>query len=126
MNKVYVVYEFYNNCEDYEENYTELKVIKVFDSKEKALAFIKDYIPEGIMTKEQAIKSAESSWSVMPEDEKEYYADAEDYMWDDLTFVKGIDYPEDATDGSKYIFVRKGNWGENPEYHIYFKEWEVE
>lgn len=126
MSKVYVVYEFYDNGESYEYNYTETKVLKIFDSKEKALTFINDYIPNGIMTKEQAIKLAEPSWSAMPENEKVFYANTEDYMWDDLTFIKGIDYLKDTTDGSKYIFVRKGNWGENPEYHIYFKEWEVE
>lgn len=127
MSKVYVVYEFYNNCEAYEDNFTETKTLKVFDSKEKALEFIKNYIPDGVIpTKEEAMKVAYDAWEKLNDVEKEYYENSVDYMYEHCTFVKGIDYPEETTDGSKYVFVRNGNLFEDPEYHVYFKEWEVE
>lgn len=124
MNKVYVVYEFYNNCESYEDNFTKTETLKVFDSEEKALTFIKEYVPDKFITEEEAKKLAAKEWPT--DDPQEICCDADEYMWDNYNFIKGIEYPENSTDGSKWIYAHMGNFNEDPEFHIYFKEWEVE
>ncbi|MBP3826252.1 MAG: hypothetical protein ILA11_11045 [Butyrivibrio sp.] len=124
MSKVYVVYVFYNNCESYEDNFTETRTLKVFDSKEKALTFIKEYVPDKFITEEEAKELAAKEWPA--HEAMEFCCNADEYMWDNYNFIKGIEYPENSTDGSKWIYAHMGIFNEDPEFHIYFKEWEVE
>lgn len=125
MGKVYVVYEFYNNGESYEDNYTETRTLKVFDSKLKALNFIDKYCPENYMTKQEAETHSNQKWEEVKTDRehKEYYDNAKNYMFEIYRYIKSV---ENKPDGSKIILCHNGPCCTEPIFRIYFEAWEVE
>lgn len=125
MSKVYVVYEFYNNGESYEDNYTETKVLKVFDSKVKALTFIEYYCPESYMTEQEANTSAKEKWEEVKKDPslEAYYENYRGYMHETYRYIRSVEYKRD---GSKTFLCYCGPYCTEPSFRIYFEEWEVE
>lgn len=125
MSKVYVVYQFYNNGESYEDNYIETKVLKVFDSKLKALNFIDNYCPEGYMTKQEATIQSKEKWEEVKKypSAEDYYENARGYMNEAYRYIKDV---ENKPDGSKTLLCHDGPYCAEPSFRIYLEAWEVE
>ena len=99
--KVYLVNEHWNNGEPYEDNLDCDVIIKVFDTKEKAINFIKTYIPEDVVeiVDEDALKAeAKKWWDEFSEDDKTYYScfdEMVEEMRNDFRYIKYSEYRDD-------------------------------
>lgn len=94
--KVYLVEEFYNNNEEYEDNYTRSSVIKVFANKDKAKEFVKNYIPKGYHTKEEAERFFKEQWDAMPCKGIYYCNNYENYFKCEAQIITNVSFNPDA------------------------------
>lgn len=94
--KVYLVEEFYNNNEMYEDNFTRGSVIKAFANKDKAKEFIKNYIPKGYRTKEEAERFFKEQWDGMPYKDIQYYNNFEDYFKCEAQIITNVSFNPEA------------------------------
>lgn len=96
--KVYLVEEYYNNNELYEDNFTRSSVIKAFANKDKARDFIKNYIPKDYHTREEAEKILREKWDGMPDEDIYYYNNFENYFKSEAQIITNVSFNPDAED----------------------------